>query len=79
VAKYAESVTRNEKSVHNEIWAYEVYAESALGGRIEGYFKHLVAIHAAPRTHWPVLAKQMVEREWTVEETEATSARTPAE
>jgi hypothetical protein len=35
----------------NEVWAWEVY-ESAPEGRLEGYFKHLVAIHAAPE---PVL------------------------
>jgi hypothetical protein len=51
-AKYAEQMGRAKNSIKNEIYAYEVFAESPNVGRLENYFRHLVAIHAAPREHW---------------------------
>jgi protein gp37/ParB-like chromosome segregation protein Spo0J len=70
IAKYAERVARKDRTVHNEVWAYEVY-ESADVGRLDGCFSQLVAIHAAPRETWAKLAQQMIDQGWTVEQTEA--------
>lgn len=81
IAKYAEQVARKLNSVHNEVWAYEVFTESPNDGRLGKYFAHLVAIHAAPREQWAAMAKQMLAEDWTVQQTErmARAAKLAAE
>lgn len=71
VAKYAERLTRKEQSVRDEVHAFEVYEKSTDVRGLEKYFHHLVAIHAAPHEMWAELTQQMMERKWTVTETEA--------
>jgi hypothetical protein len=49
MAKYAERTARKKQSIHNEVLAYEVFsAESKHVFGLEKYYRHLVAIHAAP-------------------------------
>lgn len=71
IAKYAEQLGRQETTVKYEIYAWEVYnAQSSHVGRLEEYFRHLVAIHAAPEEHWLDLCQQLVNEKWSVEQTE---------
>jgi len=69
VAKYAERIGRKERTVQREAQAFEVYESVHMDG-LEPYFRHLVAIHAAPREKWAALATEMVKNNWSVQDTE---------
>lgn len=71
IAKYAAATGGIERSVKNEMYAYEVSGELAVNGQLNGKMMHLVAIHAADPEHWPKLVTRMVEQSWSVAETQA--------
>lgn len=71
IAKYATRVCTKEQTVRDRIHAYEVFKESTHVRGLDHYFRHLVAIHAAPPHLWAKLATRMVEEGWSVAITKA--------
>jgi hypothetical protein len=59
ITKYAQHVGRPKQSVDEQVCAAKVYNECPHVRTLEKYFKHLVAIHAAPPEHWAESGRQM--------------------
>lgn len=59
-----------QQMIQDQIAAWEVYEKKQDILFSDKYFSQLVVIHGAEEEEWPALCEQLVDEDWTVEETE---------